>query len=347
MLTTAERPSNEPEFVLVTPIYYDLCPDCKAGGYDQRPDGANPPPRTASVMPTDYENLPRMISVLPSDDFLPDSDDSEGTMNYLSSSSQFPSRAPAYQSLAPSTSRVPSYRPSTSVPNTFGTSETEKVKASLTAAELLKRGPPKNVTKSAFYDNADGEEARGQLEKGSTISSSSIRPSTSAPRYSTSIHSSRSNASSSTSIPSGHSGFQKVRSSTSIPSGQSSFSPPRSSTYIPRNISRTQAPSIDEENLDISDLLREIEISSEAPSSAANSRQPTRSAIPSTAPARSSSSSTPTKSVVPSRSRLSASSLPTVSQIPNPPNSRKGSKPSVKNGRGKAEPQISAISEEE
>jgi hypothetical protein len=34
----------------------------------------------------------------------------------------------------------------------------------MSPAELLKRGPPKNVNASAFYENPDGEEAKTRAE---------------------------------------------------------------------------------------------------------------------------------------------------------------------------------------
>jgi hypothetical protein len=40
----------------------------------------------------------------------------------------------------------------------------KKPAAAMSPAELLKRGPPKNVNASAFYDNLDGEDARARAE---------------------------------------------------------------------------------------------------------------------------------------------------------------------------------------
>jgi hypothetical protein len=59
MVTNLQRLSFEPDIVLVTPQPGVLCPDCKRAGYDNRPGGSNPAPRTASVMPVGFEKLPR------------------------------------------------------------------------------------------------------------------------------------------------------------------------------------------------------------------------------------------------------------------------------------------------
>jgi hypothetical protein len=59
MVTNLQRLSFEPDIVLVTPQPGVLCPDCKQAGYDNRLGGSNPAPRTASVMPVEFENLPR------------------------------------------------------------------------------------------------------------------------------------------------------------------------------------------------------------------------------------------------------------------------------------------------
>jgi hypothetical protein len=59
MVTNLQRLSFEPDIVLVTPQPGVLCPECRRAGYDNRPGGSNPAPRTASVMPVEFENLPR------------------------------------------------------------------------------------------------------------------------------------------------------------------------------------------------------------------------------------------------------------------------------------------------
>ncbi len=59
MMTNLQRLSFEPDIVLVTPQLGVLCPECREVGYDNRPGGSNPAPRTASVMPLEFENLPR------------------------------------------------------------------------------------------------------------------------------------------------------------------------------------------------------------------------------------------------------------------------------------------------
>jgi hypothetical protein len=59
MVTNLQRLSFEPDIVLVTPQPGVLCPDCRQAGYDNRPGGSNPAPRTASAMPVEFENLPR------------------------------------------------------------------------------------------------------------------------------------------------------------------------------------------------------------------------------------------------------------------------------------------------
>jgi hypothetical protein len=62
------------------------------------------------------------------------------------------------QSVAPSVR--PSNRPEASVRPSV---KPQASKPPLTAAELLKRGPPKNVAASAFYENPDGDEARANI----------------------------------------------------------------------------------------------------------------------------------------------------------------------------------------
>lgn len=59
MVTNLQRLSFEPDIVLVTPQPGVLCPDCRQAGYDNRPGGSNPASRTVSVMPLEFENLPR------------------------------------------------------------------------------------------------------------------------------------------------------------------------------------------------------------------------------------------------------------------------------------------------
>jgi hypothetical protein len=67
-------------------------------------------------------------------------------------------------SQAPS-SRLPQARQSAlpSYPSQFAS---KKPAAAMSPAEFLKRGPPKNVNASAFYDNPDGEDARARAEGG-------------------------------------------------------------------------------------------------------------------------------------------------------------------------------------
>jgi hypothetical protein len=61
------------------------------------------------------------------------------------------------QSTCPETSVRPSVRPSGS------SVRSQAPEPPLTAAELLKRGPPRNVAASAFYQNPDGDEARANI----------------------------------------------------------------------------------------------------------------------------------------------------------------------------------------
>jgi hypothetical protein len=66
------------------------------------------------------------------------------------------------QSVAPSVRA--STRPEASVrPSVRPSTRPEGSKPPLTAAELLKRGPPRNVAASAFYENPDGDEARANI----------------------------------------------------------------------------------------------------------------------------------------------------------------------------------------
>lgn len=66
------------------------------------------------------------------------------------------------QSVAPSVRA--STRPEASVrPSVRPSTRSEGSKPPLTAAELLKRGPPRNVAASAFYENPDGDEARANI----------------------------------------------------------------------------------------------------------------------------------------------------------------------------------------
>ena len=58
MVTDVERNPDHEDVVLVSP-QYGLCPECTRAGYDQRPGGDNPPPKTPSRMPMDFEDLPR------------------------------------------------------------------------------------------------------------------------------------------------------------------------------------------------------------------------------------------------------------------------------------------------
>jgi hypothetical protein len=58
MLTNLQRFTIEEDIVLVSP-QPGLCPECKRGGYDGRPGAANPPPKTVSTMPRDFEDLER------------------------------------------------------------------------------------------------------------------------------------------------------------------------------------------------------------------------------------------------------------------------------------------------
>ncbi|KAN0121688.1 hypothetical protein V8E51_000014 [Hyaloscypha variabilis] len=58
MITDVERHPGHDDVVLVSP-QYGLCPECTRKGYDQRPGGTNPPPKTPSRMPMDFEDLPR------------------------------------------------------------------------------------------------------------------------------------------------------------------------------------------------------------------------------------------------------------------------------------------------
>ena len=58
MVTDVERYPDYEDIVLVSP-QYGLCPECTRAGYDQRPGGNNPPPKTPSRMPMEFEDLPR------------------------------------------------------------------------------------------------------------------------------------------------------------------------------------------------------------------------------------------------------------------------------------------------
>jgi hypothetical protein len=100
------------------------------------------------------------------------------------------SKAPT-SSRVPSSTTAPSHRlsvaPSTYKPKTaihsppFQASNVSTTKPAMSMQDYLKRGTPKNVNASAFYDNADGAEARAQLGFTSAIPSQvpfgTIRPS--------------------------------------------------------------------------------------------------------------------------------------------------------------------------
>src|SRR5258708_28217358 len=58
MITDVGRDEDQEDIVLVSP-QYGLCPQCTRGGYDPSPGGSNPPPKTSSVMPIEFEDLPR------------------------------------------------------------------------------------------------------------------------------------------------------------------------------------------------------------------------------------------------------------------------------------------------
>ncbi|KAE9382237.1 hypothetical protein N431DRAFT_18052 [Stipitochalara longipes BDJ] len=112
MITDAERDPEDEDTVLVSP-QYGLCPECTRGGYDQRPGGNNPPPKTPSRMPTDFEDLPRedyskfeSVSKIPSSSLRPVSP-SNASQSRLSSnvynpgaSRVPPPKRPAYASEA-------------------------------------------------------------------------------------------------------------------------------------------------------------------------------------------------------------------------------------------------------
>jgi hypothetical protein len=64
----------------------------------------------------------------------------------------------------PEASVAPSARPSTRTEASVRPSvKPQASKPPLTAEELLKRGPPRNVAASAFYENPDGDEARANI----------------------------------------------------------------------------------------------------------------------------------------------------------------------------------------
>jgi hypothetical protein len=66
----------------------------------------------------------------------------------------------------PEASVAPSVRPSTRPEASVGPSvKLQASKPPLTAEELLKRGPPRNVAASAFYENPDGDEARANIHQ--------------------------------------------------------------------------------------------------------------------------------------------------------------------------------------
>lgn len=58
-MTDAERDPSEVDILLIAPVLYQLCPDCEENGYDRRPGGSNPPPKTASIIPRDFQDLER------------------------------------------------------------------------------------------------------------------------------------------------------------------------------------------------------------------------------------------------------------------------------------------------
>ena len=282
MLTNLRRYATEPDIVLVTP-QRGLCPDCTRAGYDRRTGGSNPPPKTASCMPRDFEELPRMemskmdrVSAVPSSSLRPvspsrigasqrpsaiydpaasrmapkskksesgreadlsytgisitawpkESHRRERTQASKQSSQPRQSRSPSVISSKPVTTihdprlkivilssrptassphkkertvsssadpntpasnRLPGYTsitPPSELSPPGGTrypekrskhhgragksnkteSESPLPKHEMSPAELLKRGPPRNVNASAFYDTPDGVEARARAK---------------------------------------------------------------------------------------------------------------------------------------------------------------------------------------
>ena len=198
-ITEIERDPFEPEVVLITPIPYNICPDCKANGYDAGPGSANPPPKTALVIPRGFEGIIRKstITMLPAASMrlgvsrVPSNMYNPGASRVpqpkvptvkpehrirAPSASKAPmsSRAPS-STIAPSSSHYPaqsSVAPGTYKPTTTAycpASQVPKVSTSkpMTAADYFERGAPKNAAASAFYNNPDGAEARVRIRSAS------------------------------------------------------------------------------------------------------------------------------------------------------------------------------------
>jgi hypothetical protein len=185
-LTDAERDPSEEDHVLVTPVLYELCPDCEEKGYDRKLGGMNPPLKTASIIPRDFRDLERreglaVTSVRPDQSIMDD-------IKVDSSSRYVPDKvltqAPAYstKALLPYRHRTGYSEASSSttkpaktlLQETFGFSAVELSKTNkpiMSADELRASERPKNDSASGFYDTPDGADSRARLEAITTAAS--------------------------------------------------------------------------------------------------------------------------------------------------------------------------------
>ena len=83
--------------------------------------------------------------------------------------------APSYQTSYDPPPDPTAYKPTVHGPPSQAP-KANTTKPALTAADYLKRGAPKNVAASAFYDNPDGAEARSNIAQASTATRGIPRP---------------------------------------------------------------------------------------------------------------------------------------------------------------------------
>lgn len=279
-----------------------------------------------SHAPTYTSQAPRQSQV-PSGSKYPDNSQAPSASQYrreskVPSSSQAPS-----PSQLPRESRQPSKYPSSAKPATKVHNPISKIpeegeKRALTPAELLRRGPPKNVAPSAFYNNADGDDARARLGSATV-----------APNH--------------TGVSTRPSAMPKVKAKTSAPveyarmQGPSSDAPGPDLDELMSNASITPSASqypvsqrpAGQTGFPGQGMASQAAVAaSKVPASARPSTRPSASTAPNSAsrvPEHSRASEAPRHSQMPSQSRApSASSAPRQSQVPSSTSTRPSARPS-------------------
>ncbi|RDL36950.1 uncharacterized protein BP5553_04383 [Venustampulla echinocandica] len=184
-----ERYDTDPEFVLVTPEKYNICPDCNGMGYDMRFAGTDRPPKTSSTMPLDYEGLTRIPidaigstcpDITPTSMpglnrampgiYKPPTRHTSGGSGIRAASSHL-AAAPPYTTSAwgrPQMSSPSSARPESSEMHSASIKPTS-YRQRMVEPDLLNQVVTKDATPKDIYGKVNGEEAISRLRTVSTL----------------------------------------------------------------------------------------------------------------------------------------------------------------------------------